>query len=225
KALARICAGGQGADRRYSEIELVKQPYKNVSFGVAPLPCDQRRSIEQARRPPRQSSIPGTGEDSRFRHMISSDPRVRFMRSQSLFLLLPALGLLNAQDHGNGLTNPYKTPQDLAAGSKLFRAACAACHGLEGGGGSNGPSLTTGVFKHGGTDEALHRTISSGIPGTPMSAFPLKDQEVWQLVAHIQELNLRKGAMKASGDRVHGAQVFAESGCVKCHTADSPGGF
>jgi len=147
------------------------------------------------------------------------------MRLQSLFLLLPALGLLNAQDHGNGLTNPYKTPQDLAAGSKLFRAACAACHGLEGGGGSNGPSLTTGVFKHGGTDEALHRTISSGIPGTPMSAFPLKDQEVWQLVAHIQELNLRKGAMKASGDRVHGAQVFAESGCVKCHTADSPGGF
>src|SRR5689334_12383465 len=90
-----------------------------------------------------------------FLHMISSDPRVRFMRLQSLPLLLPVLAVLYAQDHGNGVMNPYKTPQDLAAGSKLFHAACAACHGLEGGGGSNGPSLTTGTFKHGGTDDAL----------------------------------------------------------------------
>jgi putative heme-binding domain-containing protein len=147
------------------------------------------------------------------------------MRLPSFLLLLPLVAALDAQDHGNGIINPYKTPQDLDAGSKIFRAACAACHGLEGGGGANGPSLTTGTFKHGGTDEALHRTITSGVPGTPMSAFPLKDQEVWQLVAHIQDLNLRKGAFQANGDRAHGARIFEEKGCMKCHTAGGPGGF
>jgi putative heme-binding domain-containing protein len=96
---------------------------------------------------------------------------------------------------------------------------------MTGGGGSNGPSLTSGTFKHGGTDEALHRTIAAGVPGTPMTAFPLRDHEVWQLVAHIQDLNLRKGAVKARGDRTRGAQIFSSRGCTKCHTAEGEGGL
>ena len=140
-------------------------------------------------------------------------------------LLFPLLAALHAQDHGNGKTNPYTSPEDLVSGMRLFRAACAACHGLEGGGGSNGPSLTTGTFKRGGTDEALHQTIAKGVPGTPMSAFPLKDREVWQLVAHIKDLNLRKGAVESRGDRTHGQQIFADRGCTRCHTAGGAGGF
>jgi putative heme-binding domain-containing protein len=147
------------------------------------------------------------------------------MRLRSLPLLLPVLALLHAQDHSDGNLNPFTTPEDLAAGMKLFRSACAACHGLEGAGGANGPSLTTGTFKHGGADMALFLSISNGIPGTPMSAFPLKSREVWQLVSHIKDLNLRKAAMKAQGDRAHGAQIFADNGCARCHTAEGPGGF
>src|SRR5262245_35495251 len=147
------------------------------------------------------------------------------MRLRSLPLLLPVLAALHAQDHGDGKKNPYTTPEDLRSGSRLYRAACAACHGLEGGGGSNGPSLTTGTFKRGGTDEALHRTITNGIPGTPMSAFPLGDREVWQLVAHIKDLNLRKGAVKARGDRSRGARIFADRGCTRCTTAAGARGF
>ena len=146
------------------------------------------------------------------------------MRLQLFTLLLSLLAALHAQDHSNR-TNPYASPQDLMSGMRLFRAACAACHGLEGAGGSNGPSLTTGTFKRGGTDEALHRTITNGIPGTPMSAFPLGEREVWQLVAHIKDLNLRKGAVKASGDSTRGAQIFSDRGCAGCHTAGGAGGF
>jgi cytochrome c oxidase cbb3-type subunit 3 len=146
------------------------------------------------------------------------------MRFRSLPLLLPLLVTLHAQDHSDG-KNPYTTPEDLRAGSTLFRAACAACHGLEGGGGSNGPSLTSGTFKRGGTDSALHGTIANGVPGTPMSAFPLKDREVWQLVAHIKDLNLRKGAVKSSGDSARGARIFDDRACARCHTAGGAGGF
>src|ERR1044072_6546791 len=140
------------------------------------------------------------------------------MKLFCLSLLLTVLAM-HAQDHSDGKKNPYTTPQDLAAGMKLFQAACAACHGLEGAGGSNGPSLTTGTVKRGGTDEALHATIANGIPGTPMSAFPLKEREVWQLVGHIKELNLRKGAAPTRGDRTRGAQLSAARGCARCHTA------
>src|SRR5579883_2662090 len=147
------------------------------------------------------------------------------MNLRSLLLFLPLLPLLHAQDHGNGMQNPYTKPEDLAAGKKLYRSACAACHGLEGGGGGNGPSLTSGIFKHGGTDEALHHTIAAGLPGTPMVPFPLKDREVWQLVLHIQDLNLRKAAAPASGNPEHGARIFARHGCAKCHTTGDEGGF
>jgi putative heme-binding domain-containing protein len=147
------------------------------------------------------------------------------MKLRSFILLLAVLAALRAQDHASGSANPYSSVQDIAAGGKLFRAACAACHGLEGAGGSNGPSLTTGTFKRGGTDQALRNTIANGVPGTPMSAFPLKDREIWQLVAHIRELNLRRGAAKARGDSAHGARLFSQGGCTSCHTAGGEGGF
>ena len=140
-------------------------------------------------------------------------------------LLLALLAALQAQDHSNLTTNPYNSPEDLVAGMKLFLSTCAACHGREGAGGSNGPSLTTGTFKRGNTDEGLHNTIANGVPGTPMSAFSLRNREVWQLVAYIRELNVRKSAAKATGDSARGERVFADRGCGQCHTARGGGGF
>lgn len=145
------------------------------------------------------------------------------MRFQGL-LLLTALAPLLAQDHGSITGNPFSTPQDRLAGGRAFRAACAACHGLDGAGGSNGPSLTTGSFKHGGSDEALFRTITKGIRDTPMAAFPIDGGEVWQLIAFIRYLNIGRGA-QAKGNPVHGAKLFASLGCARCHTAEGAGGF
>jgi putative heme-binding domain-containing protein len=140
-------------------------------------------------------------------------------------LLLPALVVLSAQDHGSITVNPFSSPEDLAAGMKFFRSACAGCHGLEGGGGYNGPSLTNGVFKRGGSDAELFKTITQGVPGTPMTAFPLEGSVVWQLVAAIRALNIGKGAVALKGDPGRGAAVFAAKGCARCHTVGFEGGL
>ena len=146
--------------------------------------------------------------------------------SAAVFLLFfPAHGWLRAQDHGSITTNPYATPEDVDAGRRLFRSACAACHGLEGGGGSNGPSLTTGTFKRGGTDAGLIRTITKGVADTPMAAHPMDGQKVWQLVAFIRAVNIAKGAVQAKGDPAKGARVFTTNGCEQCHQVGSKGGF
>ena len=143
----------------------------------------------------------------------------------NLFVLLLCAAALRGQDHGSITGNPFSTPRDEVAGRQLFRSACAACHGLEGGGGSNGPSLTTGSFKRGGSDEALFRAITKGIPDTPMAAFPLDGREVWQLIAFIRSVNIGKGAALAKGDPIRGARVFAAYRCERCHTAEGAGGF
>jgi cytochrome c oxidase cbb3-type subunit 3 len=152
-------------------------------------------------------------------------PAETIMRIYPWLLLLPALATLAAQDHGSITGNPFSGPEDLVAGMRLFRSACAACHGLQGGGGSNGPSLTTGTFKRGGSDEALFRSITNGVPDTPMAAFPLDGREVWRLIAFIRSVNVGQAALQTKGDAVKGAKIFASRGCARCHTAGGEGGF
>jgi putative heme-binding domain-containing protein len=134
------------------------------------------------------------------------------------------LGLLGAQDQANVIRNPFATPDDVAAGERSFRSQCAACHGPDASGAA-GPSLTTGTFRHGNSDEALFGVITKGVPGTPMAAFKLDGREVWQLISFLRATNIAKGAGQAPGDPARGVQVFNDSGCAQCHTAGKPGGF
>ena len=147
------------------------------------------------------------------------------MRCRLLFLsLLPALAVLQAQ-HGSSPDRPFSTPEDQAAGAKSFRSQCAACHGLDGSGGVVGPSLTSGSFKHGDSDEALYRVITKGVPGTAMTGFSLGGREVWQLIAFLRAANIGKGAQQAKGDPAKGEQVFNSSGCMRCHSNGKAGGL
>jgi cytochrome c oxidase cbb3-type subunit III len=136
-----------------------------------------------------------------------------------------SLGVLAAQDHGSITTNPFSTPEDQKAGADSFRSQCAACHGLRGEGGSNGPSLTTGTFRHGSSDASLFQTITKGVPGTAMVAFPLSGREVWQLIAFIRSVNIGKAAEQAKGDAAKGEQIFTSNGCTRCHFVHDTGGF
>jgi len=142
----------------------------------------------------------------------------------SVLLFLPALAVLHAQ-HGSSADRPFSTPEDVAAGTLSFRSQCAACHGPDATGGVVGPSLATGSFKSGGSDEALFRVITKGIPGTAMTAFTLNGREVWQLIAYLRAVNIAKGAEQAKGDPVKGEQVFSANGCGHCHTNGKAGGF
>jgi cytochrome c oxidase cbb3-type subunit III len=142
----------------------------------------------------------------------------------SVLLFLPALAMLYGQ-HGSTPDRPFSTPEDEAAGARSFRSQCAACHGGDATGGVVGPSLATGNFKSGASDEALFRVITKGIPGTAMTAFPLGGREVWQLIAYLRAVNIGKAAEQAKGDPAKGAQVFNANGCAHCHTIGTAGGF
>src|ERR1700737_3532671 len=141
-----------------------------------------------------------------------------------VIFFLAMLAVLRAQ-HGSTPDRPFSTPEDEAAGAKSFRSQCAACHGPEASGGVVGPSLTTGTFKNGGSDEALFRVITKGIPGTAMTAFPLNGRGVWQLIAFLRAGNFGKAGEQAKGDPAKGAQVFKNNGCGHCHTTGTDGGF
>src|SRR4029453_11158255 len=71
-----------------------------------------------------------------------------FMR---VFALFPLAASLLAQ-HGQYLSdskNPaIGNPEAIAAGTKLFLASCAGCHGPDGGGGARGPNLVRRSLWH-----------------------------------------------------------------------------
>jgi mono/diheme cytochrome c family protein len=76
------------------------------------------------------------------------------------------------------LAAPPLAAQDPGARARaLFLANCASCHGESGDGKGTTPldrparSFMDGGFSFGNTPEALYRTISTGIPGTPMPGF------------------------------------------------------
>jgi len=67
--------------------------------------------------------------------------------------------------------------QDLERAKKLFLTNCATCHGETGDGKGTtqldrpARSFQDGGFSFGNTPEALFKTISTGIPGSPMAGF------------------------------------------------------
>lgn len=128
-----------------------------------------------------------------------------------------------AQEHSTR-NNPFNTPSDRAAGEKMFRTQCAACHGPDGSGGAGGPELVTGTFRRGDSDEALFQTVAKGIPGTNMPAFPGSGRETWQIVAFVRSLSTGRAGERAKGDSTRGSVLFEKHGCRQCHSIDGDGG-
>lgn len=141
------------------------------------------------------------------------------MQSLSIAVLLSAACLAQAPP----LRNPHTTPDDVAAGGRIFRSHCADCHGLTGTGGK-GPDLTTGVFFHGSSDEALLKNISDGIPGTPMPSQFFSSDQVWQIVAYVRTLSGKGSAAAPPGDAAAGSRLFRAKGCIGCHLVNGEGG-
>src|SRR6266545_6813616 len=83
--------------------------------------------------------------------------------------------------------NPFDTQADANLGHKYFMGHCAHCHGPEGLGG-RGVNLTTGQYRHGGSDRELFKTIKKGVEGTEMPGSPLADNEIWKVVAFVRRL-------------------------------------
>jgi len=140
------------------------------------------------------------------------------MRSLGLAILLGSCAW--AQAPTEGLFNARVDPEQ---GRKLWLANCAVCHGAEGKG-ARGPDLTSGKFRHGGTDDDLYRTMRKGIPGTEMPGFPLGGVESMQLLAYLRALARAAMPPPPPGDAARGRALFAASGeCTSCHRVNGTG--
>ena len=119
-------------------------------------------------------------------------------------------------------TNPFNTDADVQQGAALFQLHCSYCHGSHGEGG-RGADLTAGVYKQGGKDSDLFKTIRTGIPGTEMPAVRVSDDEVWKIVGFVKRLGSQGLAEKAPGDAAAGKAIYAKSGCAGCHRVGTEG--
>jgi putative heme-binding domain-containing protein len=156
---------------------------------------------------------------SRCRGMSNRGEFVTALRI-AIFLALAA-GSLPAQHEE--VKNPHTSAEDVAAGGRIFRSHCAVCHGLNGVG-DRAPALTTGRFRHGGSDGAVQETISKGIAGTEMPGIFFNGVQLWQLVAYVQSLSKNTEVEQPTGDATAGKTVYTERGCNGCHRVNGEGG-
>lgn len=93
------------------------------------------------------------------------------------------------------MKNPYAGKQaETAAGRTLYMTQCGACHGPQGKGTGNIPSLLRGDARKASPGEIFwfitHGSISNGMP-----AFGnLPERQRWQLVSYVQSLSGASGA-------------------------------
>jgi mono/diheme cytochrome c family protein len=99
------------------------------------------------------------------------------------------------------LAAPKRTPQLIERGKNTYAIWCVACHGETGAG--DGPTaqtldprprnFATGKFKQGSRVDQIYRTLSKGVPGSAMVAYPrLSDEERWALAYYVLELRERR---------------------------------
>ena len=102
-------------------------------------------------------------------------------------------------------------------GAKLFAKNCSACHGDTAKGG-RGSDLTSGQWKHGGSDEEIIRNTMKGIPGTQMPAFPLSENDARKIVAFLRSLSSKAVDPEITGNITAGRQLFfGVAKCSSCH--------
>ncbi|GAB2768404.1 hypothetical protein GCM10027275_08730 [Rhabdobacter roseus] len=77
----------------------------------------------------------------------------------------------------------------LKEGGVIYQEKCAACHAADGGGGV-GPNLTDGYWLHGGSIQAVFKTIKYGIPEKGMIAWEkqLPPAEMQKVASYIMTL-------------------------------------
>ena len=112
--------------------------------------------------------------------------------------------------------------ESIRAGTAVYRARCASCHGVDARGANAGSDLTQ-LWSAGGKDQQLFQSIRRGLPNTlkPHSFGP--DKDVWGALAYLRTLDTGLAPAKTSGNVENGERVFREN-CSRCHQVNGGGG-
>ena len=116
--------------------------------------------------------------------------------------------------------------QPATNGRAAFEARCASCHGADGAGSGNGPSIAEVRPGRAASRAALREVIRAGVPPAGMPAFPLPDAELDALADYVVLLRSPAADHPAAGDASAGEQYFAgRGGCATCHMVSGRGGI
>jgi cytochrome c oxidase cbb3-type subunit III len=124
--------------------------------------------------------------------------------------------------------NPFQgKPEAVRDGENLYNQHCTGCHGPDGADGEIGPAIVSGEYVSiGATDAEVFHTIRTGVPGTPMAAQNLSDDEIWKVTTYIHALRGTALDNPLPGNVAHGEQVFRGKGqCGNCHMLGGKGGL
>src|SRR5689334_9386649 len=96
----------------------------------------------------------------------------------AVFTATPAPAIAQIEDH------LYSTAA-IQAGSRLYAAQCALCHG-QNGDGVAGVNLPRQQFRRASSDDDIRNTITTGVAAAGMPPFRLQAAELDSLVAFIR---------------------------------------
>ena len=138
-------------------------------------------------------------------------------------LLCAGLGLVattqsaiaQAQDH------QYST-SEIQAGSRLYGAQCALCHGNNGDG-IAGVNLARQQFRRASTDDDIKNTVTTGVAAAGMPPFRLQPAELIGLVAYIRSGFDASGAPFKVGNVARGQAIYDKDACAACHRVRGAG--
>lgn len=95
---------------------------------------------------------------------------------------------------------PKSTPALLKKGEEAYKSTCLACHGATGAGdGAVGKMLkppprnfSKDKFKQGNKVADIFKTLTKGVPGTAMAAYPhLSEEDRWALAYYVLGLEIK----------------------------------
>lgn len=87
-----------------------------------------------------------------------------------------------------------RTTELAEQGDHLFELTCAACHGTDGGGGQDAPTLNAKEFLQFATDEQIASLTATGVPGSEMSPYsldfggPFTQEQITALTTYLRSL-------------------------------------
>jgi putative heme-binding domain-containing protein len=142
------------------------------------------------------------------------------MRPFHIGVLTLVLAVASAE---RSMVAQHETASDIEDGGRVFQQTCANCHGPDGDQ-IAGIDLGRGQFRRPMTDQDLVRTIRTGIPGTPMPASNMPEEQAAKIVAYLRSVAAASRSNSAPGDPARGHALFEGKGtCLSCHRVNAAG--